>query len=104
MADTNKIDGPGPLRVVARERDRQFGVESDYNKASGEWEDIYVSFTGYFGSYGPNVFAAAPDLLAALKAMDEALCNGFDTKEHRASSRKALFDARTAIAKAEGRS
>jgi hypothetical protein len=32
-----------------------------------EWEDYYIEFSGYFGSYGPNLFAAAPDMLAALK-------------------------------------
>ena len=42
------------------------------------------------------------DLLAALKAMDEALCEGFDTQAKRMAGRKALIAARAAIFKAEG--
>jgi len=31
--------------------------------APGEcFDDKYVNFSGYFGSYGPDVFAAAPEL------------------------------------------
>lgn len=43
------------------------------------------------------------ELLAALKAMDEALCDGFDTQAARMANRKALIAARAAISKAEGR-
>lgn len=46
------------------------------------------------------LIAAAPDLLEALKAMDAALCNGFDTQPARMAGRKALIAARAAIAKA----
>lgn len=51
-----------------------------------------------------RLIAAAPELLAALKAMDTALCDGFDTQAARMAGRKALIAARAAIAKAEGRS
>lgn len=50
------------------------------------------------------LIAAAPDLLSALKAMDDALCAGFETRDARMAGRKALIAARAAIAKAEGRS
>jgi hypothetical protein len=55
---------------------------------------------------GPDcrLIAAAPDMLAALKAMDVALCDGFDTQSTRMAGRKAVIAARAAIAKAEGRS
>ncbi len=31
------------------------------------WDETYVSFSGRFGSYGANLFAQAPELLALLK-------------------------------------
>ncbi|WAJ27150.1 hypothetical protein [Antarcticirhabdus aurantiaca] len=58
---------PGPLTVAAS-GDRQFHIKSDYLHREGEWEDIYVSLSGFCGSYGPQLFAAAPDLLHAAKA------------------------------------
>lgn len=48
------------------------------------------------------LIAAAPDMLDALKAMDAALCEGFETQSGRMAGRKALIAARAAIAKAEG--
>jgi hypothetical protein len=49
-----------------------------------------------------RLIAAAPDMLAALKAMDAALCDGFGTQAARMAGRKALIAVRAAIAKAEG--
>lgn len=40
-------------------------VEIDSDE--GVFEERYVSFSGYFGNYGPDVFAAAPELLEALE-------------------------------------
>ncbi len=48
-----------------------------------------------------RLISAAPDMLAALKAMDAALCDGFETAAGRLAGRKALIAARAAIAKAE---
>lgn len=48
------------------------------------------------------LIVAAPDLYAAVKGIDEALCNGFETQESRMAGRKALIAARAALAKAEG--
>lgn len=42
------------------------------------------------------------DLLRACKALDGAICNGFDTPQLRHAGRMALATARAAIAKAEG--
>jgi hypothetical protein len=50
-----------------------------------------------------RLIAAAPELLDALKAMDAAICEGFETQAGRMAGRKALIAARAAIAKAEGR-
>lgn len=58
---------PGPLKVVDREQG-QFAIESDWSRIDGKWEDIYVCVSGYFGSYGPHMFAAAPELLEAVEA------------------------------------
>ena len=49
-----------------------------------------------------HLIAAAPDLYAALAAMDSALCDGFDTQAQRLAGRKALIAARAARAKARG--
>lgn len=57
---------PGPLTVSLRQSDRhgdQYAIENDSVPRDGDWRDVYVHFSGYFGSYGPHVFAAAPDLL-----------------------------------------
>ena len=50
-----------------------------------------------------HLMGAALDLLAALKAMEETLCDGFNTQAQRFAGRKALIAARAAIARAEGR-
>lgn len=61
---------PGPLSVELRHSGRhgnQYAIESDAMNAQGEWNDVYVHFSGYFGSYGPDLFATAPELLEALR-------------------------------------
>ncbi|KAB2798944.1 hypothetical protein F9L06_10085 [Brucella anthropi] len=45
---------------------RHYDISSNYRELKGEHEDCYVSFSGYFGPYRPETFAAAPDLLEAL--------------------------------------
>jgi hypothetical protein len=56
---------PGALSVIPTGANLQYRISSDTSgvKAFEEWDDVYVEFAGYFGSYGPHVFAAAPDLL-----------------------------------------
>ncbi len=98
-----KVEGPGALSVIKRgdHEDRQFIVQSDYQRVEGKWEDIYVDFSGYFGSYGPHVFSAAPDLLKVMKRIDAAM--DFNGTCHPLFNglQKQMQDA---IAKAEGRS
>lgn len=98
-----KIEGPGALNVLKRGKsdDRHFSVQNDHQHATGEWDDVYVEFSGYFGSYGPHVFAAAPDLLKVLKRIDAAM--DFNGTCHPLFNglQKQMQDA---IAKAEGRS
>jgi hypothetical protein len=58
---------PGPLSVTQR-NERQYRIESDHAKVPGNWDDIYVEFSGFFGSYGPHMFAAAPEMLAHIES------------------------------------
>jgi len=55
------------FKVAPTSDPRQFWVANNYSRLEGEWEDIYVNFTGFFGKHGPHVFAAAPELLEALE-------------------------------------
>lgn len=64
---------PGPLHVKCSGDPRQYEIASDYMHLKGNWDDDYVSFSGFFGSYGPQVFAAAPEMLEALKLASAAL-------------------------------
>lgn len=96
---------PGPLKAMVIQHDGQAKVFSNYETTEGAWDDIYVNFSGYFGSYGPHMFAAAPDLLAAI----EGLANILSTAESNASGNpeweavsKRINAARAAIAKARG--
>lgn len=54
--------------------------------------------------HNAQLIAAAPDLLEALKALDECYCEASDemSRAQRAHHRKVLLDARAAIAKATG--
>lgn len=93
---------PGPL--MARQcicngeiAPRQFCIENERrDRMDGEsWDDLYVFFSGYFGSYGPHVFAAAPELLEALESLID-LCDPHENNPD------WLIPARAAIAKAKG--
>ena len=56
------------------------------------------------GRANARLIAAAPELLEALKLLDEAFCaDDYGTKEGRAKGRAALVATRAAIAKAEGK-
>ena len=46
------------------------------NTPPAEWDAAYVRLSGYVGLHGPEVFAAAPMLLAALKTARRALADG----------------------------
>jgi len=59
---------PAALKVTRATEDRQFWVEG-----GSALDQTYVSFSGYFGSYGPCMFAAAPELLDVLERMTEFL-------------------------------
>lgn len=68
---------------------RQFEISSNWLKEKGEWEEIYVSFSGFFGSYNPHIFAAAPDLVEAVKHALETSDREHDRRIYRAALAKA---------------
>lgn len=68
----------------------QFEVRNNFNELAGDWDESYVTFSGYFGKHGPHVFAAAPDLLDALEDILAA------------DSKRTRDQARAAISKAKG--
>lgn len=100
---------PGTLQVHPTSAEGQFSIDNDQDRlnAKGTWDERYVNFSGYFGSYGPHMFAAAPDMLAALKealwALDNmaAILNAKGIESTLMDPRPGI---RAAIAKAEGRS
>ena len=59
---TEDVDGgPGQFRVVNAE-----------SPELEDWDTEYVCFSGYAGAYKPAVFAAAPELYAALHRLTPA--------------------------------
>jgi hypothetical protein len=78
----------------------QFNIKSNWEETEGDWDDRYVDFGGYFGSYGPHVFAAAPDLLEACEAFI-ALFNDCDMRPED-ESHEVASTIRAAIKKAKG--
>lgn len=70
---------PGPLQVRLASHPPQFSVENanSFTSTSGDsdmsWDDFYVRFSGYFGGYGPHMFAAAPDMLNVLRVARDCI-------------------------------
>lgn len=100
---TEQAHTPGQLSVIVDDiHPKQARIESNFN-TPGEWDDIYVSFSGYYGSYGPNLFASAPQLLEALKLLVDAAYNiGGEHVTGWADLEKAADAGHAAIAKATG--
>lgn len=100
---------PLPLIVRSNEHsdERQFFVECDFmriDQEAGKWSDQYLSFSGYFGTISPHVFAAAPELLEALKSVLTQFEIVLPSSGLTHDERQAIIDARAAIAKATGTS
>ncbi|MFK3847892.1 hypothetical protein ACI2J5_00130 [Agrobacterium pusense] len=84
-----------PLKVTAQ-GGNQFRVEG--KSAGRHFDEQYVEFSGFFGSYGADVFSAAPELAdAARKALPYIDMN-------RRGGKQAMQALQSAIAKSEGRS
>lgn len=72
-------------------------------ECQGPLEDFdreYFAVSGYFGVHGPHLFAAAPELLAALALALEYWADRQQRYRNRAP--RWVVDARAAIAKARG--
>ena len=52
--------------TITQEHDQHARVENNHGELEGEWQDIYVAFSGYFGHHGPHKFAQGPVLYEAL--------------------------------------
>lgn len=97
---------PGPLFVELRDESESHGNQYAIQNASSDryadlpWGDVYVHFSGYFGSYGPHLFAAAPELLELLKECREffASCQAYDGADTNNLDTRCM----DAIAKATG--
>lgn len=100
---------PGPWTAERNDDDECYSIGTRANVPVGQRSVCLVHF-GYDEPAeseqhaNARLIAAAPELLAACKALDVALCNGFDTQDDRMAGRKALIAAREAVAKAEGKS
>jgi hypothetical protein len=79
---------------------RQFRIQNNPDACGKEWDDQYVSFSGYCGDYPPSIFAAAPELLEAMEAISRHYENPNINHIDFRIEAKILADA--AIAKARG--
>ncbi len=88
------------LHVEATSHPHQYIVHNVpiIDRGDREFNDVYVNFSGYFGRHGPQVFAAAPELLEALMACVEPAEPGEDCPLPPALYNKVC----AAIAKATG--
>ncbi|MCV9909954.1 hypothetical protein OIV19_20355 [Brucella sp. HL-2] len=57
---------PLKISVMPSTSTRQFNIQSNFNRATGDWDDIYIDISGYFGKFSPHTFAAAPEMLDIL--------------------------------------
>lgn len=55
------------VRAAGGDNPRQFWVENDHMRLE-DYGREYVSFSGFYGTHGPEVFAAAPEMAEALRA------------------------------------
>ena len=87
--------------------DRQYRIQVETYPEGVNFDEAYVSFSGFFGPHGPHVFAAAPDILEALEevvAVFESNPSSItDTVWVTGNRPETLYDhCRAAIAKAKG--
>lgn len=60
--------------------DRHARVENPMPELAN-WDNTYVSFSGYFGPYSPHVFAAAPTMHKALKKLERLVMREGDAEQ-----------------------
>jgi hypothetical protein len=91
------------LYVTATSEPDQYAIDnySGHQFSDGELMPVeeYFRVSGYFGSYGPHMFAAAPKLLEACKMID-----ALDQNDSATEWNAALKAIAAAIAAANGES
>jgi hypothetical protein len=105
LHEHHPTNSPGRLTVKRHDdAPQQAQIESDHRHLAGHWDDIYVDFSGFFGSYGPHLFAAAPEVLEALERARSLLviAEGQFPPAFNARVRAAIAQAGLAIARAKG--
>lgn len=75
--------------------DPQYAIFSNFSDFDVPCADKYIHFSGYFGKFGPHMFASAPELLAACIEARVRMLGVAGMERH-----VAMLD--DAIAKAEG--
>jgi hypothetical protein len=105
------MNDSGELRVICTSEPGQYSIDN-YSQRKFQFEaamplDAYFRVSGYFGIYGPHMFAAAPKLLEELQSLVELAESAM-----RAANRdggeydiaELLKEPRAAIAAANGES
>ena len=95
------------LRVTWKCRDEKqhARIENvDIYTDDGSFPDNYINIGGYFGSYNPELFAAAPDMYDALESAEESIAtfigvHGYPTDN---GAGEILRQVSAALAKARG--
>lgn len=88
----------GKLSVRRTTRSDQFIVEH-VPHGTENWHAEYVTFSGHFGPYSPNLFATAPELLVMLRECRATFAFAAGEGDDPASQMVAEIDA--VLAKAE---
>lgn len=93
------------LYVTATSEQEQYSIDNFSRREFQLDESLpveeYFRVSGYFGSYGPHMFAAAPKLLEALKSLTQALDAGDLLYDYQRNAFNAAIEA---IAAANGES
>lgn len=97
---TKRVSKPEDLalRVTYGGMGMQSNVENSHMRLA-DFDREYVNFSGFFGTHGPHLFAAAPELLAAAQKALNYVANTEGELGITLDSGDAL---RAAIAKATG--
>lgn len=113
---SNSKHTPGPWTLLPEEADKDY-LRIRGTRLGGRYKVANVNHIRYEGVHAvvrerddaesmanARLIAAAPELLEALKGLDEAYCRAGTplTREERHEDRKRLIAARAAIAKATG--
>ncbi len=85
--------------IIHHTKDDLFRVENaEEDRDVNNWEDTFVCFIGFFGGYGPQVFALAPEMLEVLEAI------AYYSDDPEADNDEIWKDIRKILAKAKGES